>query len=50
MPVAEDYDGDGLTDMAVYRPSTGDGWVIRSSGGVLHVQWGLPSDVPVVPR
>ena len=30
MPVAGDYDGDGITDLAVYRPTTGE-WLIRLS-------------------
>ncbi|MBV9957360.1 MAG: VCBS repeat-containing protein, partial [Acidobacteria bacterium] len=45
-----DYDGDGLTDFAVWRPSTGE-WIIRqSSNAILRTQaWGLASlgDVPV---
>ena len=38
-----DYNGDGTTDLAVWRPSTGVWWV----RGILTVQWGLPGDIPV---
>ena len=47
IPVPGDYDGDGKTDMAVYRDGT---WFILRSfdGGVMAVPWGgLPQDVPV---
>ena len=38
-----DYDGDGKTDLAVWRPTTGQ-WVIRnSSGGTQTIPWGLGS-------
>jgi hypothetical protein len=36
-----DYDGDGITDIAVYRPSTRTFWVNRSSGGVQTQEWGV---------
>lgn len=46
--VPGDYDGDGITDMAVYRPSTGTWFIERSSDfGVIQVQWGLSNDLPV---
>jgi hypothetical protein len=44
VPVPADYDGDGRTDLAVYRASTGF-WFIRSGA---TFAWGDPSrlDVP----
>ena len=46
--VPGDYDADGLTDAAVFRPSQGI-WYIRytRTGGVFGYQWGSNTDVPV---
>jgi hypothetical protein len=42
-----DYDGDGITDYALWRPSEAR-WYIRYSSGGLRLQyWGLPTDLPV---
>ncbi|MGB7925094.1 MAG: VCBS repeat-containing protein [Pyrinomonadaceae bacterium] len=47
-PVPGDYDGDGRTDIAVFRP-TNRTWIIRKSsdGAALYQQWGLSTDEPV---
>jgi subtilisin-like proprotein convertase family protein len=42
-PVVSDFDGDGTTDVAVYRPSTGQWFVPGQSA----VQWGAAGDLPV---
>jgi hypothetical protein len=38
-----DYDGNGTTDIAIYRPSNG-GWYVRNGAGAT---WGTSGDIPV---
>ena len=50
VPVPGDYDGDGVTDLAVFRPANGVWYILTSSSGFttsVEYQWGLNGDVPV---
>ncbi|MBL8180973.1 MAG: VCBS repeat-containing protein [Blastocatellia bacterium] len=43
-----DFDGDGTSDSAIYRPSTGTWFRINSgSNTITQEQFGLPGDIPV---
>ena len=44
-----DYDGDGKQDVAVFRRTTGDWWIIESSTGLAKVEhWGTVNDFPSI--
>lgn len=44
--VRADFDGDGSTDLSIFRPSTGSWWVNRSTDGIGVRNWGVNGDVP----
>jgi hypothetical protein len=47
IPVPGDYDGDGVTDTAVFRQPTGTWYVNASSEGAMDFQFGENGDKPV---
>jgi hypothetical protein len=43
-----DFDGDGKTDLGIWRPATGAWWTINSSTGSTTTKgWGMSGDIPV---
>jgi hypothetical protein len=51
VPSLADRDGDGKADITVWRSSTGTWYWLLSSTGFgsgLAIQWGIPTDVPLV--
>ena len=42
-----DFNGDGKTDVSIYRPSDGNWWIRKSdSWANLVISWGAPGDIP----
>jgi hypothetical protein len=46
IPVSGDYDGDGSADVSVFRPSTGEWWIQKSTGGFTNPALGQDGDIP----
>jgi hypothetical protein len=42
-----DFDGDGKSDVSVFRPSNGVWYISKISGGYSAIQWGLATDTLV---
>ena len=44
---AFDFDGDGRSDISVFRPSEGNWYIQQSTAGYTGTHWGIPTDKPV---
>jgi hypothetical protein len=47
IPISGDYNGNGTTDYAVFRPATGSWW---ASGILNGTVWGVATDLPISGR
>jgi hypothetical protein len=43
----DDFDGDGKTDLSIFRPADGKWYLYRSTAGVAIASWGNSTDIPV---
>ncbi|MEP7149503.1 MAG: M36 family metallopeptidase [Acidobacteriota bacterium] len=46
-PTRADFDGDGRTDVSVFRPSDRNWYLNRSTAGFTAVNWGIATDKPL---
>lgn len=42
-----DYDGDGKTDLSIFRPSEGNWYTINAQVAINVIRWGQSGDIPV---
>jgi hypothetical protein len=47
IPVPRDYDGDGRSDIGIFRPSTGEWFISYMAGGGIRLVFGGQGDVPI---
>jgi hypothetical protein len=46
IPAPGDFDGDGVTDLSVFRPSTGQWFIFKNDRRIDVVSWGQAGDIP----
>ncbi|MCA1609198.1 MAG: FG-GAP repeat protein [Acidobacteria bacterium] len=47
MPTTGDFDGDGRYDLAVFRPSDGNWYILQSQAGYTFRAFGTATDRPI---